>query len=167
MKRGFSIVELVMVVLLLAIILAVLIPNFFDFRKDAKNSATLAGVGMLRSVVAQAMAQISLKEDPTTRPLKFPSIEEMRKGVFLGEHPALSGNRIFSKEAGIPKNPWTLAELKEEAMVEMIECEFEKTQLHPKPELSQRGWCYRPSTGEVWANSNQNGAGPGKTENFY
>lgn len=156
-----------MVVLFLAIILAVVIPNFFDFRKDAKNSATQAGVGMIRSAIAHATTQIALKEDPTTKPLKFPTIEEMKKGVFLEVHPKLAGTRIFDKEVGIPKNPWTLAELQEKSMVEIIECEFDKSSLNLKAEYLQRGWCYRPSTGEVWANSNQNGAGPGKTENFY
>ncbi len=164
---GFSIVELVMIVLLIAVLAAIVIPNFIDFRKEAKNSAVQAGIGFLRSSIAAATTQIELKEDPTTHPKRFPSVKELQEGIFGDEHPALKGKSIFEAGAQVPKNPWTSPTLPPETMVLIVECEFEKGQLNTAPGLERRGWCYRSSTGEIWANTNINGAGDGKTENYY
>lgn len=62
-NSGFSLVELVMIILLLSVMAAVAIPNFIDFRTDAKNAATKGALGGMRSAIAVARSAIALKED--------------------------------------------------------------------------------------------------------
>ena len=62
-QAGFTLIELVMVILLLGILMTVAIPNFQDFRTEARNAATNAALGGIRSALAISRAAIALKED--------------------------------------------------------------------------------------------------------
>ena len=48
---GFTLIELVMVILSAGDPRGIAIPNFIDFRTDAKNSATQGGVGAMRAAI--------------------------------------------------------------------------------------------------------------------
>ena len=60
-RNAFTLIELVMVVLLLSLLAAVAIPNFIDFRTDAKNAATKGGVGAIRAALGIASRPFRLK----------------------------------------------------------------------------------------------------------
>jgi len=154
-RYGFTLIELIMVVGLLVILAAIAIPNFIDFRKDAKNSTTQAALGTLRSAVVIASASIQLKEDPSKPTSKFPTFEEMKANSFSDAHPVLKGNIIVEGPNGIPKNPWTQATLPASQANKIFNCPGPKGTPHPTE--TNQGWCYLESTGEVWANSNLNG----------
>jgi type II secretory pathway pseudopilin PulG len=144
-----------MVVGLLVILAAIAIPNFIDFRKDAKNSSTQAALGILRSAIVIAAASIQVKEDPSQPKAKFPTLEEMQANMFLDAHPSLKGNKIVEGANGVPKNPWTESTLSLSNFNRILNCSGPKGTLHPTEK--NQGWCYLETTGEVWANSNLNG----------
>ena len=146
--------ELVMVVGLLVILGAIAIPNFIDFRKDAKNQSTQAALGILRSAVVIATASIQLKEDPSQASPKFPTLAEMQANQFLESHPVLKGNKIVDGPNGVPKNPWSEPTLPVANFNKILKCSGPKGSLHLTEK--NQGWCYSEETGEVWANSNQN-----------
>lgn len=51
-KSGFTLIELVMVIVILGILSAIAIPKFADLTTQAKISATKGGLGAIRSAVA-------------------------------------------------------------------------------------------------------------------
>jgi MSHA pilin protein MshA len=165
---GFTLIELVMVILLLAILSAIAIPNFIDFRTDAKNAATYGALGALRSAVAISMASIQVKEDPTQTSPKYPTLMEMYQNQFDASHPNLSATAIMDPSVSMPSNPWTVSTATITLRNTVLDClQTKSIILSGAGSIAQRGWCYRQTSGEIWANSDANNGGAGKTENAY
>lgn len=63
--RGFTLIELVMVIVILGTLSAIAIPKFVDVSTQAKVSATKASLGTIRSAISIAYAQSALTGTPT------------------------------------------------------------------------------------------------------
>lgn len=163
-KSGFTLIELVMVILLLAILAAIAIPNFIDFRTEAKNAATHGALGAMRAAVAVATAAIALKEDPAGATPKYPTILEMQGNTYTGSHPVLNAlssvnKKILDDADGVPRNPWTLSTVPLSQANSIWDCAaMTKTFLRSATDETDLGWCYNGATGQVWPNSDKNGA---------
>lgn len=67
-KKGFTLIELVMVIVILGILAAIAIPKFVDLGTSAKVAASKSGLGAIRSVVA-----IEYAKNATSGTASFPT----------------------------------------------------------------------------------------------
>ena len=210
-SRGFTLIEMVMTTLVLSILTAAAIPQFIDFRTDAKNATTKAALGAMRQAIANASATIKLKEPPLrvgvagTNPgwqmywrwyyLQDHPNQDMLNSNNLGAscyypycgcavmctpYPSLDGVAIMDPATGIPENPWSLPSYSstEKKYIWNGQSEAVGT-MHTAQEppykgdgdgttywSNNKGWVYNAYTGEIWANTANNGD-PSLTENTY
>lgn len=155
--RGFTLIELAMVITLLSVIFAVMVPNLIDIRTDARNGATKGALAGLRSSIAVVTAAIALREDPSLGTPKYPTLAEMRANAFNGSHPVLNGSNIMDAATGIPINPWSVETIPTVTMASISDCNTLAKSIITSGAGGDIGWCYRETSGQVWANSTRNG----------
>ena len=128
-QRGFTLIELVIIIAVLGIIAAVAIPKYVDMISDAKESACKGALGGLRSAVSIYYANTALKTGTAT----WPPLDSMRTvGVVMAQ--------------SIPPNPYQTDANAPDSIV---------TGVTKGVTVGTRGgWAYKPSTGEIWPNTN-------------
>ena len=135
-KSGFTLVELVVVIVVLGILAAVAIPKFFDFSGDAKEAACKGALGGVRSAVATYYAHSATDTGGGTA--KWPTLAEL----------TATGTVM---EQAIPENPYSTGAAKNAVVAGT-------TKGTPVTAGTTGGWCYKASTGEFWADT-ASGAG--------
>jgi prepilin-type N-terminal cleavage/methylation domain-containing protein len=173
-NSGFTLIEVLLVILLISILAAIGITSFTSFQREAKNATVKANVAILRTGIAKAAALARMRcgqtENwwPTVAILNANSLAAVCSDAQLGTTAAM--DRQIVQGAGIPVNPWS----------------------HPSTEVASPptnddvtacvgtgctgranvcaggavrtlaaadsfGWCYNTATGDIWANSSRNG----------
>lgn len=128
-ERGFTLIELVIIIVVLGILASVAIPKYKSIVAESKESAALGALGGLRSGISIYYANAAV----TTGTATWPPIDSLSTVGVVMEH-------------AIPSNPYQLETNAPDSIV---------TGVTKGVIIGTRGgWAYLESTGEIWANTN-------------
>jgi len=128
-NAGFTLIELVIIIVVLGILAAIAIPKYQDISSDAKEAACRGALGGLRSGVTIFYANQAV----TTGTATWPTATDIN-----------TVGTVMEQE--IPKNPYCADADHPDSIV---------TTASTRGTLvgSDCGWAYNPATGELWPNT--------------
>jgi prepilin-type N-terminal cleavage/methylation domain-containing protein len=170
-KSGFTLIEILMVLLLIAILTALGITQFTNFSTEAKNATVKANLKIMRNAIATQNAQMRLRCNvtstawPTLASIVANDITTSQCTVAQVPNPA---DRVFVG-GGIPINSWGSTGTNTIGACSGAACttkSLECTTAAARTGASD-GWCYDVNTGQIWANSSRNDGANSNTGNEY
>ncbi|MCX8084994.1 MAG: prepilin-type N-terminal cleavage/methylation domain-containing protein, partial [Calditerrivibrio sp.] len=81
MKKGFTLIELVIVIVILGILAAVAVPKFVDLQSDARKSAVKGLAGAIQSAAAIGYAKYQI--GPVTSGTNYDNVTINNKTVYF------------------------------------------------------------------------------------
>ncbi len=127
-RSGFTLIELIAVIVVLAILSGVALPKFFDYSAKAKESACYGAVGGVRAGIANFRANAAINGS-----IAYPT------------HTELSTLGTVMQEV-IPENPYNDSNAIRDADGTWV--------AGAEPVSGTEGWAYDETNGKFWANSN-------------
>jgi MSHA pilin protein MshA len=179
-RNGYTLLEVLVVVLLFAILAAVTVPQFLDLRTEGKNAATQVSAVGIRNAIDAATALAAIRcgfkagdSLPIAGIQDGKLVNQATPDAADPDHPctrAQVGNAndefIFSGGT-VPPNPWSGTEADRSKIVGCTGngCDRDglKNCANEPYAPTDGGWCLgtdrlKPTYGKVWANSRNNKA---------
>ncbi len=148
-RRGFTLIELMIVIIVIAILALIVIPKLAGASVKAKESTVSANLGMIRNALEQFQSDTGYYPNTLEDMVKSTgaqgydgtaavSVAATYKGPYMRQQGGIGTN------AGIPKNPFITSAVSEAAgTAAPTAATVPSTAAH---------WVYDKSTGKVWAN---------------
>ncbi len=173
-KSGFTLIEILMVILLIAVLALMGITQFQNYSTDAKDATTKSNLQVLRRAIATQNAQMRLRCNVTTTnppPLTNLIANDITTGSSPCTTTQVSNRQDRAFVAGdIPANPWGQNQ-SNTIVASTLSTSAQKATGNcggTARGASDDGWCYNTTTGDIWANSAHNtGGATGGTENSF
>lgn len=125
-RKGFTLIELIAVVVILAILAGVALPKYFDYAAQSKASACKGVLGGVRAGIANFYSNAAISGSAT-----YPTLEQLQTvGTVMQEV--------------VPENPYN-------GSATIAAANYNATN---PPVSGANGWNYDAATGKFWANSN-------------
>lgn len=132
-NAGFTLIELVIIIVVLGILAAVAIPKYQDITAEAKESACRGSLANLRSGITIYYANTAVK----TGTASFPPIDSLSNEGTVMLH-------------GIPENPYQASANAPDSI--LVTSSAKGTTIG-----TRGGWVYNATTGEIWPNTSGSG----------
>lgn len=131
-QKGFTLIELVIIIVVLGILAAVAIPKYQDITSQAKDASCRASLGALRSGITIWYANKAV----TTGTATYPSLVAIR-----------TVDSVMAQ--ALPRNPYQLSTNAPDSIVTGV----------TKGTIvgARGGWAYLAATGQIWPNTSTAG----------
>ncbi len=166
-QRGFTLVEILMVLIIVAILAAVGMNAFIDFQTEARDASLRSNLGALRAGIVAQIGNMQLRCASTT---KFPDAADITANDITTNVQCTAGevadasDRLFIT-GSIPENPWGCPLCLAPTIASNTITDCTAGDCTPGSvlmcdgsiagaETSTGGWCYNPATGEIWPDMN-------------
>lgn len=163
-RSGFTLIEVLMAVLLIAILATIAITQFTNFARDTRNATTKENLGILRNAIQKHFATMRLRCGITNSaypPLAAVNGNDITTSATVCTTTAVPENsdRYFVS-GGIPENPWSNSACTNKRLVQNENGSSNMTignNIGTMMGTANCGWAYNATTGQIKANSVLNG----------